>query len=814
MLQQMARLPEVYWSIPAVLVASIVLRQQKWRPFVWLALGWTWALITASLAMQERLNPEFEGKDLVVDGRVIGIPQTFGHDIRFGFTIDRIDGFADRSIPRKVRLSWYSAPVELKAGDRWHFQVRMKQPHGNLNPGGFDYEEWLYLHGYRATGYVRPSSANRRLDNLGSGLSIDRIRQTIAARLSEIFQASPVRGIIQALVIGEQHGITIGQWEVFRTTGTSHLVAISGLHIGLVAGFALWITQWIWLRMGTPRLSAPSLGAGCAIIGAFIYAAFAGFSLPTQRALIMIGLVMGGILLRRKLNPGHTLAAALLLIVLSDPTSVLSPGLWLSFSAVALIAYILTGTIGQCGQWAATQKIHLVSAIGLAPLLLLYFQQFSLIAPLANLIAVPVISLLVVPAGLVGSVMMLVFPAAGIAILKFGVFVLEILWYFLEWLAEFPFAQWTGAQPSIAIFCTAIAGLLLLFAPRGIPARWLAVPMILPIIFSPADHPDSGNFRFTLLDVGQGLAAVVETANHTLVFDTGARFSERLDMGSAVVAPFLKSRSIHAIDRLVVSHADNDHLGGARSLNELFRIDRVDISTKQSIDWRDVNECKAGQSWIWDGIEFRMLAPLTRFSRRENDHSCVLKINSGSHSILLTGDIEEATERALVNQYGPRLASDYLVVAHHGSNTSSTSGFLEVVRPKFALVPAGYRNRYGFPRPEVVERLERIGTRIYNTADSGAILIAPDPEQPPAIPRRYRSEAGKYYNFQAPDADREAQRSGWETLFQEPSDGRYWERTYPHGDLRGGRPARLQLIPREKAKKLFGKSYVKPNGTA
>jgi competence protein ComEC len=751
LLQQMDRLPEYVWSIPAVLVAALSLRRRKFRACGWFALGWAWALVAANLAMQERLNPEFEGKDLLIDGHVIGIPQTFGHDVRFGFKIDGIDGFTDDFIPRKVRLSWYSVPVALKTGDRWRLQVRMKQPHGNLNPGGFDYEEWLYLHGYRATGYVRPSLANRRVDS-GSRVSIDRMRQSIATRLYENFQASPVSGIIQALVIGEQHDISIEQWEVFRRTGTSHLVAISGLQVGLVAGFVLWMTRWVWLRIGTLRIPAPAFGACCAALCAIIYAALAGFSLPTQRALIMVGLVMGGILLRRKLNPGHTLAAALFLIVLSEPTSVLSPGLWLSFSAVALIAYILAGRISQCGDWVAAHKIHLVTAIGLAPLLLLYFQQFSLIAPCANLIAVPVINLLVVPAGLLGSVVLLIYPPAGIAILQLGVFALEILWHVLEWLANFPFAQWTGVQPSFGIFCSAIAGLLLMFSPRGIPARWLAVPLLLPIIFTPVNPPDTGEFRFTLLDVGQGLAAVVETANHTLVFDTGARFSERLDMGSAVVAPFLKSRDIHAIDRLVISHADNDHLGGARSLAELFRIDRVDISTKQSIDWRDIHECKAGQNWNWDGVEFRMLAPLHRFSARENDHSCVLKIDSGSHSILLTGDIEKATEADLVKQYGPQLASDYLVVAHHGSNTSSTSGFLEAVRPKFALVPAGYRNRYGFPRPEVVERLERVGSRIYNTADSGAILVSPDPEQPTPIPRRYRSEVGRYYNFQAPDS--------------------------------------------------------------
>ncbi len=749
LLQQMARLPDPVWSLPALLAALILFRHRKWRPAAWFLLGWTWAFAAAVVTMQDRLEPAFEGQDLLVEGRITGIPQTFDRGFRFAFKIDSIAGFRAESFPRKVRLSWYSPGLDIRAGDRWRFRVRLKQPHGNLNPGGFDYEQWLYLQGYGATGYVRQSLETKRLPDAAVNLSIDRARQSIAERLSIALKESPVGGIILALVIGEQNGITKQQWDVFRKTGTAHLIAISGLHIALVAGLALVAATWLWVRIGGLRVPAPAVGAGSAILSAGVYSALAGFLLPTQRSLIMISLVMGGIVLRRKMEPGHTLAIALFLIVLIDPSCVLSASLWLSFAAVWIITYTLAGRIGKIGQWATIRIVHIASAAGLAPLLLLYFQQVSLIAPLANLVAVPLVSLLVVPCCLLGTILMLIIPQAGIALLAASGFALQLLWPCLEWLSELSFAQWPGRPPSLGVAVLATAGLLLLFAPRGIPARWLGATMLLPMFFAPVDSPESGEFRFTLLDVGQGLAAVVETAKHTLVFDTGARFSDRLDMGSGVVAPFLRSRDIHSIDRLVISHGDNDHLGGAHSLNELIHIETIYTSPGHSIHWKPVSECKAGQRWTWDGVEFRMLAPLTGHSERENDNSCVLKVTSRSNAILLTGDIEKQAERALVERYGTLLESDYLVVPHHGSNTSSTLDFLEAVRPEYALVPAGYRNRYGFPRPQVVQRLERVGATIYNTADSGAILISPGSIETPATPLRYRKLARKYYHFDA-----------------------------------------------------------------
>lgn len=745
-LQHFSTLPAALWSVPVVIVAIPLLVWGKWRLFAWFLLGWSWALLFASLVLYDSLDPAIEGENLIVEGQVVGIPQSFDRGLRFNFIVERVHGQAGRLSGRQIRLSWYSPTQSIRSGERWRFQVRLKRPHGTFNPGGFDYEQWLYLQGFSATGYVRKQVYPICLDDTGETFSIDRFRQSIAEAISTALKESPLNGVIQALVVGDRHGITLEQWEVFRKTGTSHLVAISGLHVGLVAGFGFFLANGVWVRWGSRTFFPASIAAGFALLCAVIYSAMAGFSLPTQRALIMIGLVMGSVILRGKLLPGNTLAVALLIIVAIDPNSVLSPGLWLSFSAVALITYILAGRIGVTGRWSGIQKIQLVTAVGLMPLLLLYFQQVSVIAPLANLVAVPTVSLLVVPVCLLGGILILLFPNVGSVVLSIGADILELLWRYLQWLSELPIAQWTGGQPSVFVLVLAALALLLLFAPRGVPGRLLAIPMMLPLVFMPSGKPAVGALHFTLLDVGQGLAAVVETANHTLVFDTGARYSKRFDMGSAVVAPFLRNRNITRIDSLVISHADNDHIGGAQSLSQMFPIDRILSSRKTSIDWAPADDCKAGQIWHWDGVFFEMLAPLTKFSGQRNENSCVLKIQSPYGNILLTGDIEKGTEAVLVERYGKKMRSDYLVVAHHGSNTSSTIDFLRAVNPQYALVPAGYRNRYRFPRPEVIQRLQKIGAKIYNTANSGAILIQLGPQNL-GVPIRYRAKSGKYYNF-------------------------------------------------------------------
>ncbi len=557
---------------------------------------------------------------------------------------------------------------------------------------------------------------------------------------------TPTRGIIKALTIGSRDEISAEQWRILRVTGTAHLIAISGLHIGLIAGFGYFAGRWIGCRLGSQRIAPQIVAALASISVSIIYASLAGFSLPTQRALIMVMVVMGGILSRRHVLPTRSIAVAALLIVVLDPLAVLSVGFWLSFAAVSAITYVTVGRLGFSAGWIRANRIAVVTAVGLAPLLLLFFQQVSLIAPFANIIAVPWVSLVAVPLCLLGAGLLSWFPVLGTALLDLADFSLWLIWIFLEWLSAVPYAAWSLPEPPVWAVLMAILGVGILFLPKGLPGRWLGVIAFLPLCFPNLRDPNSGTAVVTLLDVGQGLASVVQTQNHTLVFDTGARFSADFDMGSAVVTPFLRKQGINRIDRLIISHGDNDHIGGADALVREFKISSIYSSVPRQIPWDSARLCEAGQSWNWDGVTFRILSPQEILVDNDNENSCVLQVVSArGDSVLLTGDIEKKAESMLVDTYGERLHSTYLVVPHHGSNTSSTEPFLDAVEPIFGLVSAGYRNRYGFPRQAVSNRLERAGIKVMNTAEAGAIQVHLGTGS--SSPLSYRKSNGRYYNF-------------------------------------------------------------------
>ncbi len=555
-------------------------------------------------------------------------------------------------------------------------------------------------------------------------------------------------GVIKALSIGSRSEITPAQWKILRTTGTAHLVAISGLHIGLVAGLSFLLFRKLLSIQAFERLSSTRLSAIGASILASIYAALAGFSIPTQRAIVMVCVAMGAIILQRYFKPVRVWVIALLLVLLLDPLAMLSEGFWLSFCAVALIIFSTSGRLGTTGYWRGLCKIHWITAMGLAPLLILFFQKASLIAPIANLIAVPVVSLVVVPLVLIGVLVYFCLPGLSYLIFNFAAWIFGILWTYLKWLSELPFSEWVHVQPSIGSVILAMIGVVLMFAPKGFPVRWIAVVLVLPLVFVEESRPEKGDIEVTLLDVGQGLSVVVQTTHRTLVYDAGARFSERFDLGSSVVAPFLRSIGVRKIDTLVISHGDNDHIGGARSLGGEFRIKRLLTSVPGMIDWHESTHCREGNSWHWDGVEFRFLGPSRHQAKlKENDRSCVLQIVGAGGSVLMTGDIEHVSEGLLVKKYGRDLRSQILIVPHHGSNTSSTQSFLDRVKPQYALISAGYRNRFGFPRPEVTTRLKSIGATQLNTAEAGAIKVAIDAEIGVLEPETYRSVGGRYWNW-------------------------------------------------------------------
>jgi len=747
-LQFQAELPALIW-VSLLPVVFLALRFSWARLPLFCCLGFLWALMHAHWLLGSAIDPLLEGKDLYVAGVITSLPEQRGKRVRFQFDIETLQ-YQNKShpAPGKIQLSWYRNAPLLKVGERWRLQVRLRRPHGFMNPGGFDYEGWLFREGISATGYVRDAVENQKLSNRSSRYFIQSLRETLREKVQHAVTNPSVAGIIVALVIGDRSGLSREQWDLFARTGTNHLVAISGLHIGIVAGLMFFLFRWLWSRSVwlTHYLPAPQAAAVIALLAALFYAALAGFAVPTQRALIMLAVVMGGVLLRRQQRASHVLSLALLLVVLIDPQAVMSAGFWLSFAAVGTILYGLSGHVARDGLWQKWGQVQWLVAVGLAPLLLAWGMQASLFAPLVNMVAVPLFSLFVVPVALLGSLMLLLSDRVAELILWPLVELLELSIGWLEVVAAQSYAAWElGGIPGWT-WLPAAMGVLLLLAPAGLPGRWLGAIFLLPMFLIRPPLPAAGELWFTLLDVGQGLSAVIQTRQHTLVFDAGARFSDDFDAGSAVVAPFLREIGVSHIDRLVLSNADNDHAGGGPKLAEKIAVNEVLSGEPGEIDWTAARHCTNKEAWQWDGVTFRFLYPAEKNQRQGNNASCVLLVESAAGRILLTADIEKEVESWLLNNMLEELTADIVQVPHHGSKTSSTAGFVTAVSPTYALVSAGYRNRYRFPRSEIVQRWKAADAELLNTVEQGAIRYRLHPAEGIVGPDSYRIDAKRYWN--------------------------------------------------------------------
>ncbi len=717
--QQLAALPAPAWALlllPALLLAFF---HPRALILVFFVAGFVWACWRAELILQQQLPAALEGRDVVVEGNVADLPQPTAYGTRFAFDVDRAEASGSPvGVPRRIRLSAEPA-VPVHAGERWRFIVRLKRPHGLQNPGGFDYEAYLFRHRLRATGYVRAEPAPVYLGVSGARYRIDRWREELGSRMRALMPDHAYAGMIVALANGDGSHIADAQWETLRRTGTLHLVAISGLHISLIAGVAFWLTRWLWALPGITVLwlPAPLAGAIGGLIAAALYAALAGFVIPTQRALLMLAVAIGAVLLRQRVPTTQLLAAALLAVLLLDPFAVMAPGFWLSFAAVGVISYVMYAdrlVPRLARQWGYLQ---LAIAVGMLPLMLWLFQRASLSAPLANLLAVPVFDLLVVPLTLLGALCVgfgLDSLAAGL--LQVAGALLGWLWHALAFLAALDYSQWVQHRPPAWTLGCALVGIALLLAPRGWPARAVGVVWLAPMFLVRPPAPEPGEVWFTLLDVGQGLAAVVRTEKHVLLYDTGPRWSPRSDAGHAVVVPYLRAHGLARVDTLVISHGDNDHAGGTASVLAALPVARV-VSGAEEIAGEP---CRAGLQWRWDDVNFAVLGPSEKPTKR-NDTSCVLRVQTAHGAILLPGDIERTGERRLLARDSQSVRADILIAPHHGSRSSSSAEFLQAVQPRHVLFPVGYRNRYRHPHPLVVERYRALGVRLHDSPSGGAL---------------------------------------------------------------------------------------------
>jgi competence protein ComEC len=728
--------------------------------------GFCWAALVAAAAMAPHLEKQDEGRDITVVGTVDSLPYRVEQGVRFHFKVERVLA-PHVEVPPRVALSWYGglrggeAAGDVRPGARWQLTVRLQRPHGNANPNGFDYEAWLLEQGVRATGYVRPAgSANHRVESFvfSPGNVVERARDALRDRIQRALPDAQYAGVIVALVIGDQRGIDQSDWVVFNKTGVSHLISISGLHITMVAGlFALAVSS-LWRRSFYTRAQLPlrlpaqkaAALAGAAI--ALLYVLLAGFGVPAQRTLYMLSVVAAALWSGRIASVSHALCAALGLVVLLDPWAVLWPGFWLSFGAVAAIVYAGSGRIGAGppglgGAWRAAVRTQYAVTLGLVPLTMLLFGQVSLVSPLANALAIPVVSFVVTPLALAGA--LLPEPLCG-PVLVLAHAVVAWLAQVLAWLGEQRLAVWAAPQPPWWAFLFAAAGTAWMLAPRGWPHRWAGAAALVPLLTQAPAHPREGEFSVTAFDVGQGMALLVETRGHRLLYDTGPQYAADSNGDNRVIAPYLKARGIGALDGMIVSHSDADHSGGALALLQTLRFGWVASSLWPGSPVVRAAphhvRCAAGQRWSWDGIEFEMLHPDVESYRnaalKSNARSCTLRVAGKSRSMLLAADIEAAQEAALLAQAGGKLAADVLLAPHHGSGTSSTLPFLRAVHPAVGVFQVGYRNRYHHPKAEVYERYGALGIRRVRTDDSGAIML----EFGDALAvREYRREHARYW---------------------------------------------------------------------
>ena len=694
----------------------------------WLFGGFLWTLLNAHLLLQQELLPRDEGKSLDAEGVVISLPETRGESLRFNFRIDTLSQFGHPMLsnPGKVRLVWYHGRRPLRPGERWKLRIRLKRPHGYMNPGGFDYEAWLFQNRLRATGYVVDDPDNRRLQPAGR-LHPDSLRFALREKIREALPDVPLAALVPALAIGDRSALSDAQWNTLTATGVNHLIAISGLHIGAVAGLAFVLALKIWgllqaFAPGRPgRVPALRVAALSAMLMALLYALLAGFSLPTQRALVMLWVYFGMKLYDRTVAAGDVLGIALLAALALDPFAPMSASFWLSFGAVAVIFYGIGYRVDlyrrRFWEWG---RVQYIVTLGLTPALALYYQQIPVLSLFANLFAVPWVSFIVIPLVFGGCLLLLLQVDV---LLKFALESLHALWWVLEFFTGWEFQLLPVARPGLLAMALVSLGVMILLLPRGSASRWLGVIWLLPLLFPAKPGPAFGEAGMTVLDVGQGLAVVVRTQNHNLLYDTGPSYASGFNTGSAVVAPFLRSLGVGALDLLVLSHGDNDHSGGLQGVLSETPVSKIISSVPARIAHDHVRECEAGQSWRWDGVDFQVLHPRAGVQMSSNDRSCVVRVRTRAHTLLLTGDIEQAAERSLLQSHGARLKSDVLVVPHHGSKTSSTAEFLRAVSPGLAIFPVGYRNRFGLPNRDVLARYREHGVRLLSTAESGAIHV-------------------------------------------------------------------------------------------
>ncbi|MPR05236.1 DNA internalization-related competence protein ComEC/Rec2 [Pseudomonas sp. MAFF 212408] len=713
-------LPPTGWLL-ALLVLALMLLPFRTYPVAFFLLGLSWACLSAQGALDDRLTLALDGQTRWVEGRVIGLPQQTSTGVRFELS----DGWSRNArLPKRIRVSWHGGPP-VHSGERWRLAITLKRPSGLLNFHGFDHEAWLLAQRIGATGSVKDGQRLAPARNAWR----DSVRQRLQALDAQGREAG-----LAALVLGDGSGLSVEDWQILQDTGTVHLLVISGQHIGLLAGLIYGLVAGL-ARYGFWPRALPWLpwACGLAFAAALGYGLLAGFGVPVQRACVMAGLVLLWRLRFRHLGVWWPLLLALNGVLMLEPLASLQPGFWLSFAAVAVLLLTFSGRLGPWNLWQVWARPQWLIAIGLFPVLLVLGLPISLTAPVANLFAVPWISLVVLPLALLGTALLAV-PFVGEGLLWLAGGALDGLFRGLALLAE-QRPAWIPAQVPIGYWWVSLAGAVLLLLPKGVPFRLLGWPMLLLALYPPRELVPHGQVEVVQLDVGQGLALILRTRHHTLLYDAGPRSGD-FDLGARVVLPSLRKLGVGALDMMVISHAHADHAGGAAAVARALAVKRVVGGETQGLPvFLGTQPCISGEQWEWDGVAFELWQWPGATS--SNPKSCVLQVQANGERLLLTGDIDRAAERALLDS-PLAVPTDWLQAPHHGSRSSSSEAFVQGLAPKSVLISRGRGNAFGHPHPQVKARYQAVGSRVYDSAEQGAIRLQLGAFRPPEVARSQR----------------------------------------------------------------------------
>ena len=715
---QHTTLPVTSDQCSLLLVASIFMLVWKGSRLAGLFIfGFALFMLAGQDIIAKRLHSAYAGDSMLARVRIVDFPRATGDSV-----VMTVEPVSDPRLPPRSRVSWFEPPVMPAIGEVWELELRLRRPRGNFNPGVFDYESWLFRERNHATGYVVGGKRNRLLWS-GTASGLDQWRGEFVVRARAASESASAAAVLAAIGVGARHLVSRDQWDHFAVSGTSHLMAISGLHVGLAALTAFLVAFAMlgaWPRGPNTYVVAMIAGVVCASL----YALISGFGVPARRAVVMLLVAALAVARRRQVDAGATVAVAAILVFVTDPITTLTPGFHLSFAAVILLLWLARHKLVFKGRWQITSApsrlfiMQIFLLFGLAPLTTMIFQRLSLIATPVNFFAVPLFSFVTVPLTLGGIVIVNVSERAALYLLRLAALSIDILEAYIAQMAEMPFADARLAQIDGFALLIVFVPLAWVLLPRGWPGRRIAVlGLVAVLVWRPA-APPTGCFDAWTLDVGQGLSVAVQTREETLLYDTGMAWRGGGSVAEQVILPFLRSRSIRKVDRLVVSHADLDHSGGAAAIAGGVEVGSVFLG--EPLPGSAGQRCRAGQSWQSGGVGFEFLHPSRESSVEGNESSCVLRVTAGPHSLLLTGDIEAASERALIRHQAP-LDADIVVVPHHGSMTSSTAPFVASVQPDYAVISAGHANRWGLPKAAVVDRWAGAGAAILNTASSGAV---------------------------------------------------------------------------------------------